>query len=1293
MKKTLKQTPVRRLSRLPYWLCVLPIPFAFGAQAQQAADNETDDNVFDLSPFEINETQESGYMATTTLAGTLVRTDLSDVGSAISVYTAEFLQDIGAYDNETLMAYTVNADVGGAQGTFVNATGSSVDGEENANFGAGFANVRIRGLTRADNTRDYFKVDTPNDGYNSARTEVIRGANSILFGLGSPAGIINTTSESAQFGRNFGELQLRTDEHGTLRSVLDYNHVLMEDELAVRLSLLRNNEKFQQKPAFKLDKRISGTLAWEPSFAKTKNSRLKIEFFGEQGDVKSNTRRGLPPVDAIVNYFKPLEEGGLGGRIWDRTNPEDSALLNLTPVDSNAWGNGNLVLIYRNDSEYSSSTPFMVTEKDYNSVGSYNRAGNGQIFINDPGDPDRLPQISNSDSGQFGSRSNTMFNGQQTWLDTNPIFSQGYRNYVRDFLGLSVDNKANLLTALGYTVPVNDPNTTEDERESYVLSIIPERPEFWDRYDDRSLTDDNYYPFFTQLIDGDSKGEQREWYNARAVVSHSFFNNKLAYNLQFFRQEMEFNRFAALGGDSTLRVDASRLLPNGDLNPNAGKAHLRSSPFGGSRKETSDRQAWRATVYASHDFTDKSDGLMAKILGEHYLTGSVSQQEVDQTRFDFMSNGVGEDYWFENRVMVQSAQRRAVLDENGDQVLAKDPKLVGTIYEDNLYPVYEWPSYDQFHVRARTLNYYYISDSLAGLDPSVGLPINNAGPARPPITGQYPYAYFNGAASTYTGDPALIGSSNNWRKPGNYAGWTTGELTLVGAPTDQASQEYLTRDRTYAREKVDSKSWVWQGKLLKGAIIGTYGWREDEYKVRQYNWNAGTSVATQPDPALARFEFEPGAVIDGVTAADETGTATNWSVVLHGHRLIRKLPFELSFMYSEGENRNPEPGRLSIFGGTLPSPQGQTVDKSVVLATRDNKYVLRMTQYKTSVQNATSTASLSGQGFILEQLLGSSANTAVDRIRNGETRWGAADTGLLDQINDPESTLTQAQKDALQDQYDRQVAAVAQNQSFADAWDAFERKFEQEFPQVVQAWWGGSTMTGAFFLPTGATLTEDTISKGLEVELTANPTKNIRLSFSASKTEAIRDNIPGAEFRELIEFMYEEFLGDAGQLPLSVDEFGESTGGTYDRFLTYYDPYQVQTEKNGSTVDELSKWRYNLTANYSFRDGPLKGFGIGTSFRYESPKTIGYGYKINQFGKTVIDLDNPYKNEAIKTWGFWVRYSRKLSDSIDWSIQANIYNAFESNRVVATSVQPDGSLRRGMIREGQFWAITNTFKF
>ncbi len=1149
------------------------------------------DEILKLTPFEVRAEDANGYVATSTLGGTLIRTNLSDVGSAISVYTKEFLEDLGAFDNETLLAFTVNSDVGGVRGTWVNANSQ---GEENENFGAGNSNTRIRGLAAADNTINYFKSDAPWDGYNTDRIDVIRGANSILFGLGSPAGIINASTLRAG-DRNKGRLQFRLDEHGSVRGSVDYNHVLRKNELSARVALLHNDQKFKQDAAFKLDERIYATAKWTPKFLQTRNSSFKIEVAVEKGDVESNTRRAQPPVDNLTYFFLPQSEGGLAGQTVNRLNPAHESRLYvnygtpqqvLNPLLSNAWGNGTIVLVYDGTAQ-----PVSIFEKEINAANGYRFANNAAV-INAP------TAVGSSATAISGT--------------VQPVFFNGFAAYA-------------------------------------TLKGLP----FASRYQDRVLTDTSIYNFYEKLIDGDSKRENRTWTNGKIDLTHSFLNNRFSYNLQYFSETMDFDRYAALGSNSTIEVDAGELLPDGRPNPNVGRAYIRESPFTGSRAQLVDRDAWRAVVFGQHDFRKNAGGKVLRALGQHMLTGTLSQQNVEQRRFDYMSNGVGED-WIASRLV------------------ASNPLLI-----------------NQFNTPARTLNYFYISGSLAGKQLGQDLGLRNVGPGAPPVTGTYTYRYFDADYRKFNPavNPAAVDATfgRAAQNPANYAGWTNGSVKLYGAPTDEASREYLTRARDYFKERTDSKAVAWQGKFLDGAVVGTWGWREDNYRSWVYSWSYSLGAL---DREKADYRFAP---------IDKTGSASNWSVALHANKLFRKLPVELTYLYGRGENTNPDPSRIGVFREPILSAQGRTTDHSLVVSTKDNKWSLRATKYETSVANASSTSTLQSQKFLLEQAFFQAFQGVYRTLGEKTELYGSVQANLV--AREAAGTITPAEQTRLNLQREN----IPKNVVASNAWLAFEQRFADKFPDAVAAWKpADGTFPGSiaspgmrWTYPENAVLTEDAVSKGWEVELVANPTQSWRVAFNASRTQAIRDNIPGPRFKEVMEFINEEFQTDVGRVPIFADNNGAPgvNNTPRERFAGLWDAYQVQLQQNGQRVSELSEWRFNFVNNYSFRTGPLRGFSVGGNYRYESPKTIGYGYKM-EGTRVVTDLTQRFKSEAYDSVGLSFGYRRKLRDRYNWSIQLNLDNVLQAkDELTATNVQPDGSMRRAMIREGRSWAVTNTFEF
>ncbi|NDB20494.1 MAG: TonB-dependent receptor, partial [Proteobacteria bacterium] len=101
------------------------------------------------------------------------------------------MNDVHATDPVELLVYTANTEAGGVGGNYSGAAlGSPAIYTEVTRQPQN--NNRVRGLARADLTRDYFPTVTVFDSYNTARVEINRGPNATLFGLGSPGGIINT---------------------------------------------------------------------------------------------------------------------------------------------------------------------------------------------------------------------------------------------------------------------------------------------------------------------------------------------------------------------------------------------------------------------------------------------------------------------------------------------------------------------------------------------------------------------------------------------------------------------------------------------------------------------------------------------------------------------------------------------------------------------------------------------------------------------------------------------------------------------------------------------------------------------------------------------------------------------------------------------------------------------------------------------------------------------------------------------------------------------------------------------
>lgn len=216
-----------------------------------------------LSPFTVNTDKDVGYLATDSLVGGRLSTELIKTPSDISILTSDFLNDIGAINYQDASAYLTN--------TYVTPIAGQDFGAQN-NF---------RGLGGGYPTRNYFKHNDALDYYNVERVESARGPNALLFGDGIVGGVINTMTKQAKPGRKFTQLGLRSDSEGSLRGTVDYN-VSFGRDAALRLNLVKEGDRSWADSYFR--NRVGATLAG--TYRPWKQGEFRFE--AETGDVKQN---------------------------------------------------------------------------------------------------------------------------------------------------------------------------------------------------------------------------------------------------------------------------------------------------------------------------------------------------------------------------------------------------------------------------------------------------------------------------------------------------------------------------------------------------------------------------------------------------------------------------------------------------------------------------------------------------------------------------------------------------------------------------------------------------------------------------------------------------------------------------------------------------------------------------------------------------------------------------------------------------------------------------------------------
>lgn len=558
-------------------LAFATIPLTAQEVSKPQAKPDSEDTVI-MDPFTVT-ADPDGYRATDTLGGTRVRTKLVDTPSAISVVTEKFLQDLGITKAEDLFLYTTNTEVGGVNGNFsgLAARGFGVAGSAEAVRLVNPAGTnRSRGLTAMDNTRNYFVSEIPWDSFNISRVDISRGPNSFLFGVGSPSGIANATTTDAIY-KNQGSVEFRAGSFGSARQSLDLNHVLLPQELAVRIALVNDETKYQQEPAYNHSKRAYGAVRFDPRFLAKGSARTRIQANYETGRVNSNNPRTLPPVDMMTGYFDPsVNKAGYNPFNFVRSNASVGYDLAMSP-----WvTHDNIGLLFGNSPSYwfDAATGTVVRAS---------KAGTGAVR------PDGIPGAGSGIGGLDGV-------GNAYHLHT-----VGFSHYVK---------------AISFLDPARYPGAAAQTVN----------------YLDKTLSDPSIFDFYNNLLDGPNKREWQSWDSYNVTAVQSFFNDRLVF--QGVAQHEDYSRGSeSLFGTPYITVDMDSYvlatpswLPGAQANPNVGRPII-GGGTGAHNESIFERENYQLTGAYTLNFEDvMSKGPLTRILGTHEFTGLMGRYKKGQ---------------------------------------------------------------------------------------------------------------------------------------------------------------------------------------------------------------------------------------------------------------------------------------------------------------------------------------------------------------------------------------------------------------------------------------------------------------------------------------------------------------------------------------------------------------------------------------------------------------------------------------------------------------------------------------
>lgn len=251
----------------------------------------TREPVLTLSPFTVSPENEQGYVATQTLNGTRLKSELRDVGVAVSIFTDQLLDDLAAVSVTDLVSYAPNTD------PYVGNT-TDTTGAGNEFLTGQVPQFVTRGGSTGLINQDFFSSPSvPPDRYNSENLTFTRGPNSILFGLGNAAGGFSSTLKRARF-RDRASLELRGGDEGSLRGTVDVNRVLVAQRFALRYAGLREVARGFREPSKDEQQRHFVALQIEPL------RQTAFRIAGEIGTLRTTALRPWPVYDALTPWLE-----------------------------------------------------------------------------------------------------------------------------------------------------------------------------------------------------------------------------------------------------------------------------------------------------------------------------------------------------------------------------------------------------------------------------------------------------------------------------------------------------------------------------------------------------------------------------------------------------------------------------------------------------------------------------------------------------------------------------------------------------------------------------------------------------------------------------------------------------------------------------------------------------------------------------------------------------------------------------------------------------------------------------
>ena len=1240
-------------------MALLAIPTFAQQTTPPPAPADKKEETVELSPFVVTTTRDSGYYAANTLAGSRMNTNIADLGAAISVVTKQQMEDTGSLDINDVFRYEINTEgsstyTPSGSGYLTMRSDGVMDVNSGSTVGSSvtpFTNAganRVRGLGVPSAAVNYYPSigAVPFDAYNTSSVEISRGPNSMLFGLGSPAGIVNQSTAQAQMNRDTANVTLRFDDRGSYRGAVNFNKGLIDDKLAIYGAAVYSNQQFERKPSYDKTTRYYGAITYKP-VSKTKISFNYENYDNENRRPNTLTPRdfvtqwnlaGQPYYDAVARQYVRGTDGKVIPQVINTNSPYSQTVrdfIRTQPGYNPALRGGapsGQSLSDTNFSSYNGVTIFGDTA--VNTAGTYsylnNVASGNPMYIPGLAFANQARSIMQIADGQLvnwfqplaGQRYRTAWGTATNPAANAPVFPTAEADIWANMVSSDIYNRT-YTASTGFTGIGNN--------------IIG--------YKYPGVTDQSIYDWTDVNINQMNFGHDKNQ-NFNLELEQEILSN-LYLSAGWFRQDFNTttNYTVAQLNVATLFVDTNKYLPDGTANPYFGKPYVEDQDADRYITDQLDDH-YRVMLAYTPDFT-RNEG-WTKWLGHHQFMALASRDESDtkqyRQRINYMdSTSADGKYRYMNNqnnnadgsptgwnFQATSLRRTFYLADPGD------PN--GTVTQSSG----EWNA-DRFSGDIKV--YDYATNSFKTVNMTTQFNTFDASTGR----SQRMIDSISGAWQSYFWKDRLVGTFGVRKDKFKARGAT------VAAITDPETKVQVSPALT------NPVKWV----------NGVY-----QTDIALNRWNAWDKL--EGTTRTLGGVFRPFQHWNNIDSKANNGS------------LVWQFVRDFGVSYNQSSNFNPPPSAQGdAFGNPLPKPTGDGKDYGFQFQLFDRKLFARVNWFEASNDNERTNpgTSISRLEINVDQTLFRNWARTIAMINMGMDPLDNSTFGV---------NLTPAVEDAVRAAAEpiwKQAYLYYDNLPFARGAtrDAIAKGVEVELNYNPLPNWTMKLTYGKQDAKYSNVMEEFTAWYDVRNPIWQAAKASDYLLPQYQHLAKYTNN--GGRQVDLTNFWTSYGFTSAVDLN---DPFGNTNVANYYN-INVNPQVLLARDLDGQSAPGQRKNRASFLTNYSFTEGKLKGWGVGGVQRWEDKAVIGYYGRASGANGTQLDVSDTsrpiYDDENYYT-DLWVSYTRKVfNDKVRMKLQLNVVNAFEGGGLQTVAVNYDGSPYAFRIVDPRQFILTAGFDF